>query len=257
MRPARAGFAALMSVVIAASGAAQSGARVAGTVTDSSSRPMYRADVIVMGTERHVRTDSAGRFVLDSLPGGKFTVRARHVGYGPAEWTVDVPKNGRAEVHLVLGARLALLDTVKVEAGRPCSPSSVEGFLCRRARGTGAFLDYYEIDDLNALYSADVFRAVEGFTVTVLPTRVGPKRVPMPDNKQCLNVLIDGKPGGFNSMPGDPYDLTAIEVYRTPQDTPREFARYTWGKERCWMVVVWTVNKGIPLPRAKLPLLTR
>src|SRR6185436_18672011 len=130
MRPASAGFAALMSVVIAASGAAQSGARVAGTVTDSSSRPMYRADVMVMGTERHVRTDSAGRFVLDSLPGGKFTVRARHVGYGPAEWTVDVPKNGRAEVHLVLGARLALLDTVKVVAGRPCSPSSVEGFLC-------------------------------------------------------------------------------------------------------------------------------
>src|ERR1043165_3001819 len=106
MRPACAGLAACMLVINAAGSAAQSGARVTGTVTDSSSRPVYRADVIVMGTERHVRTDSAGRFVLDSLPGGQFTVRARHVGYGPTEWTVDLAKNGRAEVHLVLGARL-------------------------------------------------------------------------------------------------------------------------------------------------------
>jgi hypothetical protein len=144
----------------AASGVAgaQGRASISGTVRDSSSIVMPNADVSVFPGGQRAKTDSAGRFVITSLPAGKFTVRARHMGYSPGEWTVDLSSSGHAELHLVLGAKLALLNPVVVSADRACSVKNVEGFLCRRGRAKGLFLDYTDIDDMNALYTSDVFR---------------------------------------------------------------------------------------------------
>ena len=48
------------------------------------------ADVVfVVPGNRRTRTDSIGRFAFDSLERGRYIVRARRVGYGPAEWSID------------------------------------------------------------------------------------------------------------------------------------------------------------------------
>src|SRR5881275_878452 len=112
---------------------AQSGGIIRGVVRDSAARLMPNSDILVVPTGRRMRTDSAGRFSFDGLDGGQYTVRARHVGYGPTEWTVDLSKGGKAEIQLVLGARIVALDTVFVNDGRPCEPQKYEGFVCRRA----------------------------------------------------------------------------------------------------------------------------
>jgi hypothetical protein len=45
----------------------------------------------------------------------------------------------------------------------------------------------------------------------------------------------------------------AVEVYKLPADVPKEFRRYTWGKEQCSLIVYWTVDFSIPPPHARLP----
>jgi hypothetical protein len=230
---------ALGILLISSTAGAQS-ASIRGTVRDSSSRPMVNADVVITPTGRRARTDSTGHFAFDSLEAKQFTIRARRVGYGPAEWTIDLSKGGRAEIQLTLGARIAALDTVFVFDGRPCDAQKYEGFMCRRATTKGRFIDYADIDSMNVLYSAELLRDVGGFTTVVRPTKIGPTRVA--SSKHCAIVLMNGVPTPWSSIPESPSDIIGIEVYQTPREIPKEYRRYTWGKESCWLVAYWTAN---------------
>ena len=237
---------------IAARGAgAQASASIRGVVRDSAAVVLPNADVTVTPGARRVRTDSAGRFRIDSLEAGKYTVKARRVGYLPVEWTVDLSRSGRADMQLVLGGRLPMLDTVVVSAGRTCNTGSIEGFLCRRASAKGTFFDYTDIDDLDLYDTADLFQTVPGFAVDVRPTRAGPRRMPI--GRRCINTLLDGVPARWNDVPSEPADIMAVEIYEHPNDIPREYNKYTWGKEQCSLIVYWTVNFSRPLRSVKLP----
>jgi len=226
-------------------------ASIRGIVRDSSLRPMTRAEVSVDPTGRRVRTDSSGRFVFDSLDGGQYTVRARRLGYGPAEWSVDLSNHGRIDVQLVLGSRLALLDTVYVNDGRPCDAQKYEGFMCRRAMTKGRFIDYTDIDSMDVIYSADLLRDIGGFTTVVRSTNMGPTRLAA--SKHCTIVLMNGVATSWSSVPENAYDIIGIEIYQTPKDIPKEYQRYTWGKEDCWLVAYWTTNFLRPVRKAALP----
>ena len=219
---------------------AQGTASITGIVRDSASRPLENADVEAIPARVRVRTDSAGRFVLRGLENNKYIVRARRVGYVPVEWTVDLSKGGHADVQIVFATRLPVLDTVRVVADRKCQPQSYEGFLCRRATAKGTFVDYTEIDTMQVFYSADLLRDIGGFTTTVRPTRTGATRDPV--GKQCTIVLLNGTAASWWSIPEEPYMISAIEVYKEPREIPKEFRRYTWGKERCWLVAYWTYD---------------
>ena len=212
---------------------------------------MGNADVIVTPTGRRVRTDSTGRFLFDSLEAKQFTIRARRVGYLPTEWTVDLSKGGRAEVQLTLGPRITALDTVFVFDGRPCEAQKYEGFMCRRATTKGRFIDYSDIDTMNVLYSAELLRDIGGFSSVVRPTRIGPTRVA--SSPHCTIVLMNGVPTSWSEIPESPADIIGIEIYQAVQDIPREFRRYTWGKETCWLVAYWTANFLDPVHKIALP----
>jgi len=46
--------------------------------------------------------------------------------------------------------------------------------------------------------------------------------------------------------------IVAIEIYKSPKDIPKEFVRFTWGKERCWLVAWWTYDaayRSFTIPR--------
>jgi hypothetical protein len=238
-------------LAITRSAGAQTGGRISGIVRDSTAAPVANADVLVIPADRRVRTDSAGRFAVTGLDAGKYTVKARQFGYLPGEWSVDLSHAGSADIQLTLGARLTMLQPVVVSADRNCSPSKFDGFMCRRGSTNGLFLDYTDIDDMNVYYTSDLFNGIDGFGVTVRSTNNGPVRVPV--GKRCIATLVNGLPSSSTSVPQDPYDVMAVEVYKLPADVPKEFRRFTWGKEQCSLIVYWTVDFSVPLPRARVP----
>src|SRR5947208_8085461 len=124
--------------------------------------------------------------------------------------------------------------------------------MCRRATKTGTFIDYTDIDTMQVYFSADLLRDAGGFTSMVQPTRNGNTRVA--SARTCTIVLMDGIPVSWSTIPEETYKIIGIEIYKTPKDIPKEFARFTWGKEHCWLVAYWTYDAGFrPLTKRALP----
>jgi hypothetical protein len=225
------------------------GATIAGTVRDSSGMPIAGADVVTQPGARRTRSDSTGAFILTDLDGGSYVVAARKLGYAPERWDVKLSKNGRIEVKFVLGRRL--LDTIRVVASRhQCPPHSVEGFLCRKdAKIGGVFMDYTDIDDRGARYTADLFRDLPGFRVELRRTRFGPMPTPVKVGGGCITSLVDGYPvSGANLIPELPGDLTGLEIYLRPDSVPEPYRRYTFPERgditrtgRCAVALYWTI----------------
>ena len=231
------------------------GGIITGVVRDTAARPLAGVDIIVRPGDRRTRTDSTGRFTVGGLSADDYTVRARKLGYAPTTFDVSLRKAGRADISLVFERGMPMLDTVVVTAtaGRTCSEFSLDGFVCRRRSGSGVFLDYTDIDDKDALYTADLFRDMKGFRETVRPTRYGPIRVVEANPPSgCITSLIDGRPmTGATIIPELPRELVALEVYTQADSVPPEFQRYTWPdgnftrSGRCRVIVYWTFRARI------------
>jgi hypothetical protein len=245
-------FSLVVVAVMARIADAQSTATIRGVVRDSTGRPMANADVIAIPGNLRARTDSTGRFMFGEMENGRYVLRARRVGYSPVEWTVDLQKSGGTDVQIVLATRLPMLDTVFVTDGRRCEVAKYEGFMCRRATAKGTFVDYTDIDTMQVVYTADLLRDVGGFATTVISTRNGPTRIATGAN--CTIVLVNGVATSWSSIPDAPYLISGIEVYKDPKDIPKEYSRFTWGKERCWLVAFWTYDFMMrSMPRQALP----
>jgi hypothetical protein len=245
------GYTALLVVALGAAvlpAQQTTGATVTGVVRDSASRPVVDADVIARPGGKRTRSDSAGRFVLTGLDGGKYTIVGRKLGYTPANWDVSLSSSGKIDIQLVLEHRMPMLDTVIVRADRKCPTNTLEGFACRRHSAGGVFLDYTDIDDKEPIWTADIFRDIPGFRVEVRNTRYGPIRVPVKP-LGCIVSLVDGYPPSLaRPIPESPYDLIAVEVYAKPDSVPREYQMYTWPRGdvtrtgRCSVVAYWTLR---------------
>jgi hypothetical protein len=76
-------------------------ASVAGVVTDSTGRPMAGSLVRLGGTPFRTTAGEDGRYLLDSLPAGRFTVIVEHPSYAEAgSFVTDVPVDLREGVTL-------------------------------------------------------------------------------------------------------------------------------------------------------------
>jgi hypothetical protein len=228
--------------------AAAQGGIIAGTVRDTATRPVAGADIIIRPGEHRARSDSAGKFIVSGLGADHYTVRARKIGYAPVTNDVSLTNAGRVDVSLVFDQSMPMLDTLKVVAGRACSEWSLDGFVCRRKAGGGLFLDYTDIDDKDALYTADLFHNIKGFRTSVRSSRYGPVRVAEPSPPWgCITSLVNGRPAGpATPIPELPTELIAMEVYASPDSVPHEYQKYTWPNGsvtrsgRCSVVVYWT-----------------
>lgn len=220
------------------------GATFRGVVRDSVKNPVAGAEVMTMPGKHVTRTDSAGRFTLTGMDGGQYTLQARKLGYSPAELTADLHDNGTLDVTLTLEHRMANLDTVVVSADGRCPSESVDGFYCRKnIGGKGVFMDYMDIDALDAISTADLFRDIPGFHVDTRPTPIGARRIPAVRGQHCLVSLVNGRPATAASfVPDLPGDLVALEVYPTPAEVPKEYQQYVFpigASERCGVAVYW------------------
>jgi hypothetical protein len=225
-----------------------SGGTISGIVKDSASRPVAGADVIVHPGAQRTRTDSAGHFIFTGLGSDNYTVRARKLGFAPGDFDVKLSKNGKVDISLRLSVRMPMLDTVTIRADRKCPLFTLEAFVCRRQSEHGLFLDYMDIDDKEAIYTADLFRDIAGFRETLRSSRErGPVPIAIRSPWGCINSLVDGRDvSPANQIPEFPYDLVALEVYTRPDSVPDQLQRYTWPRGditrsgRCSVVVYWT-----------------
>lgn len=92
-----------------------------GTVTDPQGKPVPGAEVRVAGhsggTRREIRTDSEGRFSIDHLVAGEYTLKAEALGFHPAVRTVEleVDETVRLELHFsqVAGQSVSMVISAK------------------------------------------------------------------------------------------------------------------------------------------------
>src|SRR5438876_2389106 len=76
---------------------------IAGTVRDAASgTPLLNARVVLAGTRFSVETGADGQYAIAAVPPATYRIRARLVGYIPAEASVTVQDGRRAVVDLAL-----------------------------------------------------------------------------------------------------------------------------------------------------------
>ena len=95
------------------SSAAQSGGRIAGTVTESGGgRPLPNVTVTVAGTQARGVTGADGRYTIAGVPAGSHTVSVTGMGYGTVTRTVTVTAGATTTVDVQLAQQAILLDEV-------------------------------------------------------------------------------------------------------------------------------------------------
>src|SRR5690349_7478246 len=57
---------------------------ISGAVVDTTGRPIEGADVVIQAIKRHTKTDTLGRFSIDSLQPAEYNIAVRRVGFYPA-----------------------------------------------------------------------------------------------------------------------------------------------------------------------------
>jgi hypothetical protein len=106
--------------VCTASAAAQTTFALEGTVLDTTGSPVPNARVELVGTTpaRLTIADAFGRYVIDGLAAGDYTLRAGFPGFAPVELTVDLNRE-TSRVDLAFEALTAAESlTVTAAAGR-------------------------------------------------------------------------------------------------------------------------------------------
>ena len=237
---------------------AQANQRIVGIVVeDSTLRPVPLAELWLLDEDylrrvRSVRSDSAGRFLLDVRRPGRYAVRVKRLGFAPAETPLYPVREGEElalEIRLV--AQATTMATVTTSA--PQRSFMLEGFEHRRARGFGTYFTREDIVRRGEPELADLVRDVAGINVlstsgrqTTMSMRSGSLGCQMvvfvdgvrqnkaEDHPNVLRRVLESLPGNV---------LEAVEVYLGRSQLPAEFG----GPEvRCGAIVAWTRGGGLP-----------
>jgi iron complex outermembrane recepter protein len=96
---------------------------IAGTVTAArDSTPIHQATVFVIGTKFGAVTDAAGRFRIQALPVGEYTIIARRFGFTPDTSKLTVREGATARATLKLTEASISLSAVQVIGDRADNP---------------------------------------------------------------------------------------------------------------------------------------
>jgi hypothetical protein len=81
------GLASALALLLVASSlvAQQTSGKIQGTVTDPQGSPIASAQVTIVGTAFGTLSDAKGYYFFNNVPVGTYTLRARFIGYTPAE----------------------------------------------------------------------------------------------------------------------------------------------------------------------------
>ena len=186
---------------------------ITGTVTAAGTNtPLVRATVSVAGTRLSAETDAAGRYTLGGVPVGTQRLRARMLGYAPADTSVVVEEGKEAVVDLQLKAQAIELEAVvSVGYGEK-----------KRENLTGAVASVGS-DVLEGRPSVTTMAAIQGEIPGLLVERssgqpgaegfsLNLRGVSSANGGNAPLVLVDGIPGNLDLL--NPADIQSIDVLK-------------------------------------------
>jgi hypothetical protein len=201
-------------------------APVRGTVVDSAGHPIESVEVTATGVGRATRTNSEGRFQIDTLVVGPNRLLVRRLGWKAIDTTFMLYAKNPLELHLVMSRLAQTLEEVRIVSHDDCPIRTLEGFQCRRRAGLGAFRDSAELAALNPTCYANMAEGMEGVRVVYrgdspCPTLESTK------GWRCLRTLVDGRlapVGGGLRMS----DYIGIEFYDEEDKVPEWYKRWAF-----------------------------
>ena len=222
--------------------AQQNSARVRGTVHDSSGVPVALAQLTL---QRVVGiSDSAGRFLLEGLPGGANTLLVRRMGYEPLSISLILADGRTDSVRLILAAIPRELEGITATDER--ARLRLAEFYRHRQNGMGYYFDRKQIEERRVQRLTDLLRRMSG--VRVFPDRSGRLLVRMTrtaGTRDCPpDFWIDGVRAPFLNPDDVPLtDIEALEIYRGNSALPPEFLGRS-GNPQCGAIIIWTRVPG-------------
>jgi len=167
------------------------GVRYRVQVTDASGKPVPGARARVVG-HRFATGEASGSVELDSLPGGSQTFEVRALGYVPLTRELNLAASNAVPDTVVLTSAKALLDTVRVSAGRVYSADG-NGFELRRRAGIGSYITRAEVDRFQPASLASLLQARSGVSIKDTPLGDQVIRMAAPWGGTCTpTVWVDG-----------------------------------------------------------------
>jgi len=217
---------------------------ISGVVKDSAGTPIPDVEVTAIKAVRVVRTDTAGRFLISSLPSGSLDFSFRRLSYSPVVLSVLIPAEDTTDVTVTLGVSVQQLTGVVVQE-HAAQLRVLEAFETRRKQGIGHFVTREQIEKRHPLLLSDMMRIIPGTTIltgengrTALRfARVGRSNCPpqfFVDGMQVTGYSIDDMPPG---------DVEGVELYAGAAGLPPEFNRMR-GTTICGTVAIWTRIPG-------------
>lgn len=100
-----------------------------GTVLDRDNhQPIPGATIVITQTQQGKVTDAEGRFVIYTVPAGKYTVRVMMIGYRPVVYeNVEITANLRTTLKIEMAPSAVELSEIVVRAERPLIQKDVIG----------------------------------------------------------------------------------------------------------------------------------
>ena len=228
---------------------------IAGRVAaDSTRAPIVAAELIIAGSNARAVTDSAGRFVLRGVPGGRRILVARALGFRPDTSQVELFDDESLSREIFLKRRITTLGEVSVrDSALAHMPAKLRDFNERRRTSVGGhFLDSTVITKWENRRTGDLFSTISGVDVGrggseayLIGSRAPPSFSAGVSSRPppCfMDIYLDGAPVALGNRAFDVNKLglnhiAAIEVYSGPANTPALYNRTSKG---CGVVLIWT-----------------
>lgn len=210
-----------------------------GDVRDSLGHPIAYATVYIDGGAATSANES-GRFRLVDVPTGKTMFGVRRLGYGPVNFSIDMPADSTVLVTVHLHRVVQQLREVTVEEKLLSMSLYRAGFYDRQKAGVGYFLLPLDIRERAPQRIEDLLYGIPGVTVLNIDGR--PVANGLSPAGYCrLSVVLDGRRyqlKGQSELLIDPGNVKALEVYARPTEVPAQFKDPD--NPLCGVLVLWT-----------------
>jgi TonB family protein len=225
---------------LATAAAAQETGTIAGTVVDTAGAPLLGAEMSIDSAGVRAFTDSQGVFRLGGVPFGTRTLRARRLGFAPAEVSVQVSQGGDASVTIRLRPLASVLPPVVVKPSHMDYTGRLAGYYERLEKhSNGVFITRDQIDREGPRLLGQLLQHVPGITTV---RRGGTTGIRMRGRTCWPLVWIDGTPMPSGEVDLDSFSPTSIhgiELYLGSTTAPARYL-YTRDVSSCGTILIWS-----------------
>jgi len=213
-----------------------------GTVRAADGSPIPEAQVLVLGLPHGARTNAAGRYELEGLPAGTYSVESRAIGFSRRREMVRLRPDEATELDIHLTGRVLELPELVVEERATFRNEFEE----RRSQGRGHFITREEIEKRHPIRAEELFRVVPGFTVVSsgMDFAVVSSRAVQASGYCRPDFYVDGTkvtvdPQMGNGLPVGPDEIYGIETYPgSASGAPLQYRT----ESGCGLILIWTMR---------------